>query len=251
MRSSCRSSSGGRSIRKAWFRRQLGFAGGVVALGASLVFGAGLVSYARRQALVPLLLIMPVASLAAVVIGLGHHLWPRFFFFAIGFAVLIVVRGAMVWGILGARLLRLPARATPAVGTALCVLLTLASAASLPAAYRPKQDYAGALSFVETNRQPGDLVVTVGLASFPYSALYQTGWPKVESVEALAGVRAQSARTWVLYTLPDHMQAVYPELLATVRRDFTLVRRFDGTLNGGAVFVYRAERGPSPSAERR
>jgi hypothetical protein len=172
---------------------------------------------------------------------MGHPLWPRFFFFLMGFAILIAVRGAMVAGAWLARPLRLPPARTAVPGTAIVLGLILASAATVPAAWRPKQDFAGARAFVEAHRQAGDAVVTLGLATYPYQAFYRAGWEAADSVDGLNAIRARAARTWVVYTVPLQLQGRHPALLATVRRDFTVVRRFEGTLNGGTIYVCRAD----------
>ena len=80
---------------------EIGFAGGFAACAAFLVFGMGLWSFARTEPVVIPLLILPALSCAAVVVGMGHHVWPRLFFFTFGFGALIVVRGAMMLGQIG------------------------------------------------------------------------------------------------------------------------------------------------------
>ncbi len=220
---------------------RIGFSGSVIGLVAFVVFATGLLSFARTTAAVVGLLIVPLAVCAAVVIGSGHHLWPRFFFFASGFAALVVVRGAMVLGRgIGGRVGFSPARAAFAA-TVATLLLVAGAALAIPNAYAPKQDYVGALRFVEANRVPGDSVVTVGLATFPYQRFYKVDWDSVESVEALEQVRSRAQRTWVVYTLPLHLEAVYPDLMARIRREFRVVRVFPGTLSGGAIVVCRTD----------
>jgi hypothetical protein len=108
-------------------------------------------------------------------------------------------------------------------------------------AYRPKQDFGGALAFVEAGREPGDVVATAGLAVLPYRRLYRTDWQEVDSPGALRAIRAQARRTWFVYTLPTHAQAVYPDLMADVQQHFALQRRFDGSVGDGAVYVLRAD----------
>ena len=87
-----------------------------------------------------------------------------------------------------------------------------------------------------------------GLASIPYRQLYRTDWEEVESVKALDAIRARGRATWFVYTLSTHMEAVHPDLMSEVRSGFALVRRFDGTVGDGAVYVYRAD-GTAPSPE--
>ncbi len=219
---------------------EIGFAGGVFAFGALAVFGAGMWNFARTKPAVIGLFLIPVILCAAVVIALGHHLWPRFFFFAFGFGVLIAVRGAVVLGRWLAKIGGMPARAA-LLGIVAGVGLVFVSALSVPFAYGPKQDYAGALTFVQQERQPGDAVVTVGLATFPYQRLYQVDWTGVESLEALNDIRLRARRTWLLYTFPPELESVYPEVFASIRRDFQVIKEFPGTVGEGAIIVCRSD----------
>ena len=224
---------------------RIGFAGRWAAGAALVALGAGALSYARTAPVLLLFLGLPIACGAATLAVAGHPIWPRFFFFLIGFGVLIVVRGAMEVGRLAARAFRLSPHVAPRLGLAIVLVLIAVSASTLPPAWLPKQDYVGAQRFVEASRQPGDAVVTVGLATFPYRRLYHAGWDAATSVDALNAIRARARRTWVVYTIPLQLQGEYPELMQTIRRDFTLIRAFGGTLNGGTIYVCRAEGAPS------
>jgi hypothetical protein len=41
--------------------------------------------------------------------------------------------------------------------------------------------------------------------------------------------------------MPLHVQATYPEIMATLKRDFTVVKQFPGTLSGGTIYVCRSD----------
>jgi hypothetical protein len=219
---------------------QVGFAGSLVALAALVVFGLGLWSFGRTRPAVVELLILPALFCAIVVVGMGHHLWPRLFFFSFGFAALVVIRGAMLLGEIAVRLLGRATIRASAAGTVLAAGLILVSGVGIPRAYAPKQDFLGALNFVESNKQPGDAVVTVGLATFTYKNLYRRDWKEVKSLEELAAVRAHAKQTWLLYTFPTHVAAVHPDLTSTIQNDFDIVKKFPGTVGDGTVFVVRS-----------
>jgi mannosyltransferase len=222
-----------------------GFAGSAEAAAALVVFGLGLLSFARSAPVVVVFLVLPAAVAVTAIIAMGHPLFPRFFFLLMGFAVLAAVRGAMmVGGSIGRALGLAPGRAALA-GTTVVLLLILASATTVPTAWLPKQDYLGARGFVEAQRRPGDVIVTVGLASFPYRSLYRTGWEAAGSRDALNAIRARAKRTWIVYTIPLQLQGEHPELMAAIREDFTIIRAFGGTLNGGTIYVCRADGAPS------
>ncbi len=220
---------------------QVSFALGAVGLVALAIFGAGLRSYVRSAPAVVGLLLIPAALEAATTIASGHHLWPRLFFFELGFAILIVIRGGLVVGQRAAERLRASPATAAWVGTAVCFVMAATSAVSIPRVYGPKQDYLGALAFVRQAALPGDQMATAGLATFPYNRFLHAGWQEVETPKDLETLRSGASRTWFVYTLSDHMRAVYPDLLTYVQRNFEPVRRFDGTLGDGTVYVYRAE----------
>lgn len=221
----------------------MGVGGGLVALGAVVVLGgaavaaAGTVSLARRAPLFVLLVAMPmVATLAGAALARGT-LYPRFFFFAIGPALLIATCGTRVlaeW--LSARW---PALGPPRRLFALAVgLVAVLSAASLAANYRfPKQDFAGAMAYVVAQRAAGDLVVSTGVPADPYRTLYGQEWPNVTSREALDSLRTGGHRVWVLSTFPRYIEASTPAIAALLRAECPAPRVFPGTVGGGDIHV--------------
>ena len=214
---------------------KLHFAGGIVALVALLIFGAGLFSYGRTKPIVVHLLILPVLIGSVITLALGHPLWPRFFFFNFGLAMLILVRGTMS---LGALFVTEKYRNFP--GTVICILLILVSALALPKAYAPKQDFLGARKFVEENKAPGDVIATVGRISLVYHGYYRLPYRKVETEEALLSLQSDASQLWILYIFPEDVKALYPGMMKLLERDFELIKTFDGTLNGGTVYVRRS-----------
>lgn len=223
---------------------KVGFAGGVGGLAAAGLFASGLLSYARENRFIVALLVLPGLLGAAVVILLQRNFWPRFFFYTMGFLVLIAVRGAMVIGGVLAGLVRrssVDAALGRRIGVALTAGLILLSAASLPIAYRyPKQDYQGALAFVEQRRQPGEAVVAVGLASLPYQRFYAPYLDAIRSLDELNAIRSRSRATWLLYTFPIHLRSRHPDILDSVGSNFRLVKIFPGTVGDGAIYVWRS-----------
>ena len=99
--------------------------------------------------------------------------------------------------------------------------MIFASALSIPSAYAPKQDYYGALVFVEQNKKPGDAIVTVGVTSFPYKKFYKMNWERAETMEDLNAIQSRAERTWLLYTLPLHLQYEYPEMMKSIEQRYT------------------------------
>lgn len=225
---------------------ELSFGGGlIVVLAGMVVLIGGLLSYARQNAIVVGLLIIPSLLTTAVVVGLGHHLWPRFFFFAFGFAAVVVIRGVMVLGETAGRLINMPSVKPAWIGIAGCVALIAVSSLAVRLAYGPKQDYDGALNFVETQAEQGDAIVTTGLATFVYERYYKKDWLQASSTAELDSIRAHAKRTWLIYTFPQVLESTSPGVVDAVKHDFQNMRQFDGTVSDGTVFVIRLVAQPS------
>jgi hypothetical protein len=127
------------------------------------------------------------------------------------------------------------------VGVALCAIVIAASGISVAGAYQPKQDYGGALAFVQHQRRPGDIILTVGLTVFPYQRFYKVDWDNVTTLEELDGARSRGTRTWLIYTMPIVLQAAYPEIMKSIATDFETIRIFRGSLKGGDIVVSRVK----------
>lgn len=229
-----------------------GTAGGLAAvLVGGLMLLTGVLSYWRQNRFVVGLMILPAIATAAAVLATSHNLWPRFFFFEIGFGLLLLVRGAMVWGRASASLLSIKPELGTKLGAAIVVLMMLASVPSLRAAYRPKQDYLGAMKFVESERQAGDPIVTAGDLSTPFQRYYGRPWPTLQTRAELDAILGEGHVTWLVYSMPINLRAIYPDIWETVQNRFETVRVFSGTLAGGEIYVSRsAANGPMRSAAR-
>jgi len=226
----------------------LGLGGGSAGLGTGLVAvgvalgGAGLVSLGCRSPLFVGLFLGPfAATLAGAALARGT-LYPRFFFFAIGPAILVAVRGGFAcadW--LAVRLGR-----SVKFGQQLALagggLVLLASALSLGFNYRyPKQDFEGAMDYVLAERSPVDRVVSVRVPGDPYRRLYARDWPSANSLAELETLRNPDGRTWIVYTMKRYIEAAAPDLAAAIRRECPAPRVFPGTIGDGAVFVCTLE----------
>lgn len=220
---------------------EIGFTGSIVAIAALAIFGAGFLTLLRKNSVIVQLLVIPTFIAAVVTLGLGHHLWPRIFFFAFGFAVIVVVHGVMLLSHTLIQFLHFDSRKAVPVGVILCSGLILISALSVPFVYGPKQDYEAAREFVEAQRRPGDAIVTVGLASVPYRLHYNVNWEEAETLKELNTIRSQAQRTWVIYTLSFQLYSLHPDIVDTIQRDFVIADEFHGTLGDGTIFVYKSD----------
>lgn len=219
---------------------ELAFAGAAVVVGALLLVSAGWLDMLKKQPRAAFAMVLPAILSGGAMKILGHNLWPRFFFFCMGFALLIVIHGAMRVASIAARTLRLQPAWGARVGYALSGAMILASATTVPRVYAlPKQDFTGARDFVEQIRRPGDNVASVGLASLAYAQYYAPRWNVADTGEQLNALRRKGGRTFVVYTLPVDLRAAHPDVWKVVQADFEPYRIFPGTLGGGDVYVCR------------
>lgn len=206
---------------------------------AGLLALAGLMSYGRRDPELAFLIVAPGVLTVLGTVVMGRPIFPRFFFFEIGFVVLVVVRGgAMALGWLRQRVPSLRRRGRVATDRiAVGMVLTIMVLALRPVYRFPKQDFAGALRYVDTVQAPGDVVATTGLAAFPFVEYYERDWPELRSAADVATVRAARSRVWVVYTFPAYVEAMTPEVMTFIRESCPTVRRFPGTVGGGDLIV--------------
>jgi hypothetical protein len=210
-----------------------------LALGASACGVAGVVSVARRAPVLLELLLYPVAVGIAVVAGSGHHVWPRFFFFAAGFAALVTAAGAAAVGERVARRWTRDPRELARAGSAAGAVLVAAVALGLPGAYGAKQRFAEAVALVDRLAGPDDAITTTGPAAMVFRESWQLPWQRVGTADELDRIRATAPHTWLVHSFPIQMRSARPDVAQALDRDFELVARFDGTLHGGEVLVWR------------
>lgn len=207
---------------------------------AALIIACGAWSYYRENRLVFALFALPGACTAAGAFLARGTMYPRFYFFLIGFAVLILVRGLMAiprWIVA-----RWPRLSAPALSAGLATVLLAASAFSLVRNYRyPKQDFEGAIEFVDAERQAGEPVVTAGASTFPLLQYYAKPWEGVETVEKLREILGRGWAVWVVYTFPRYLQSWSPPIAEAIRKEFTVIRVFPGTVGDGDVFVAKSQ----------
>jgi mannosyltransferase len=219
---------------------QLGLGTTLGALAGGLLLIVGLWSYLRQSRFLAALFLLPGLFTVVAVLALRQPIFPRFFFFLAGFGIVVVVRGAMEIGARLSRQRRSDESEAPVtlVGVALVCLLAAASAASLPYDYRyPKQDFEGAMRFVDTHRRDGEPVVTAGGAIYPYLEYYRRDWPGIRSDAQMAAFRANGERVWVVYTLAEYIETGAPDLMRTLRDECAVEQVFRGTVAGGNVTV--------------
>jgi hypothetical protein len=187
-------------------------------------------------------MVLPGFVTAAAVLATSHNFWPRFFFFEIGFALLLLVRGAVVCSEVAAKLLSGGGGFAFRLSNAVLVLMLLASVVPLRAEYlHPKQDYLSAMRFVEGQQRSEEQVVTVGVVTTAFQRYYGRPWPLLETRAQLDAHLTQDRGTWLIYAMPIYIRASQPDVWDEIESRFTVVRVFGGTLSGGEIFVCKSK----------
>lgn len=222
----------------------LGASGTVVAFLVVLIGGVtgilGLAAiFKSNKALGLAIVLPPLTVLVGALLGRGT-MYPRFFFFAAGTGVILLVRGLFGFAELVRRWWpRFPALLA---ATTVSLLLIVVSASSLSLNYRfPKQDFAGAMRYVLATKAPDDVVGFIGIPGDPYRDIYGQDWPTLKTAADINVLR-QRGRTWIIYTFPRYFGVRAPDVAEIIRRDCRERAVFRGTVGGGDMIICTLER---------
>jgi len=215
-------------------------AGFVVTLASAVFALVGLGSLWRRYRLAVAMLIAPAVILTLGLVAVKQPMRPRFFFFASGAAALFAAHGL---GVTAASLARRSAFRSigkgPLLGSLAAVLVAL-SVVSLPRNYRlPKQDFDGAVRFLDAVESNGTRVAMIGPACLALARYYEKTWPCIGRVDELHAMGENGQRLVVVHTLTEFTD---PNLSARLRADCPVVQRFAGTVGFGDIVVCDATR---------
>lgn len=219
-------------------RSLLSGAGVPAALAGGVLAMVGALTLMRRTPLAVALLLMPAVVTAGAIVILGQPLRPRFFFFLSGAAAIFVGRGvgALASSMAGRRWNE-PSVAPVAVVAAGVFCLIAASAVALPRNYQvPKQDFEGAVRFLEGEEAGGAQIAVAGPACLPLDTYFKkTGWPCLRSADDLTELAEGDAPVRVVYTLPDYIEP--PVVREWLLGSCLVVKVFPATLGGGEMTV--------------
>ena len=203
---------------------------------AVLAMVAGIWSYSKQGILVWGVLFLPVMVtlfFVSIIIGV---LFPRFLSGSMVFFLLIGVRGGFVLS--RAVLPALTAQQVTVIG----LIVALATIVMLPGAWKPKQDFAAAVRFIDKQRAPGDVVVC---SSMTYKGLHTYSGMDCDlvlSVPELNELENTHSRTWLLYSIPIYFQGQFPDLWMKVQNEYSPVTQIKGTVGGGDIIIMLKER---------
>ena len=203
----------------------------------------GVLRMLKTAPLVPITVLVHIPLTLVVLVALSFRVWPRFFFVDIAFICLFLVEGAFFLGDRAGLLLgklRVGRPQPQALGIVFALLGILASLAILPRNYlHPKQDFVGARNFIEANRNPQSIVLTLGLATMPYSEYYAPAWKALETMGELEAAQQSKPDVWVVYSFPAVTERRYKDVTDYLASHFQ-AWHFPGTLGDGDVLVFRS-----------
>ncbi|MEZ4414399.1 MAG: glycosyltransferase family 39 protein [Gemmatimonadota bacterium] len=214
-------------------------------LAGGTLFAVGLASYLRRRPLAFALFVVPgVVTIAGALLARGT-MYPRFFFFLVGFAMLVLARGVFATSsFLAERLRRGPVAEVLGrrLATTVTVLIALVFARSLEYDYRfPKQDWVGAATWMDENVPDGTTIVTVGVSVWPFQHYLPRPWSAIAEgeEERVREWREQGRSVWVVYVFPRYLENTHPDLARWISDDCDSRQQFDGTLGSGDIYACR------------
>lgn len=238
------------AIRELVTSLQIGFSGSGVLLVGGFVVLVGMASFLRRDSAAVAFLVIPCGLAVLLMTSIGYTLFPRFFFFAMGFGVVIVIHGATVLGQVAARVLDLEPRKAALVALLPSLLLVAGSVLSLQHVYFPKQSYAQSIAYLEERLQPADTVAVIGVAELPYLTYYGKDWSHVGTAEEIETLLQRApGRVWAIYTLPVQLHSAHPDIVALLESRFTTEMVFYSSLGGGEIVLSLST--DTPSADDR
>jgi len=214
----------------------------VAALATTLFVGIGIAESHRREPILGAVLLMHIPLTLIILLALSTRIWPRFFFADMGFVLFFLTQGVFASCEMISRIVRRKTGANWSGRTLFqisAVLMLMISSLLLVRNYRfPKQNLAGAVAFVESQRTEEDETVTLGVASVVFADYFRTGWSPVETAAELQSVQSEAGRTWLVMAFPHRTTRKYADVMNQLGRHFVLAREFRGTLGDGNVVVY-------------
>lgn len=213
-----------------------------LAVPAVMLACVGLASYWKQNRTIAVILLLPAIVTAAGVMAMHRPMHPRFLFFMASTAALLFMRGLFVTtGWVRGHWRHSTWRGRKRIDLE-AVAALVALAVMLPALVggylRPKQDYQGALAYLDRHAAPGEEVVVVGItAALPLQRYYGRAWRRVSDEEELRRLTDTGKKTWLVYTIPRYLERGAPELMRGIRRNFEIRAVFPGTLAGGEIVV--------------
>jgi hypothetical protein len=225
-------------------RTGIGQAGPIVAIVGTAVLALsalGAIALYRDAPLFAPATFVHIILTAGLLMAVGMRIWPRFFFVDIGFLMLLIVMGVRLSCAVFALFL-----GGEKVSRYLFVLAAIAMVAiSSWQAKRnydfPKQDLAGAYSFAENLRKPGDRVYAIGYSGQDFRDYYHADWPIIFTNDEYLAVMAMPGPVILVVGFPGRNYRDVPQLAADKDTVLSEAGYFRGTLGDGDIIILKRD----------
>ena len=213
---------------------------GYMGLAIAAIAGAvGVVIWYRCHPVSLFVLSLPIIiqAITFLIMGVGIH--PRYF--AIAIPVIYVAGGITFFYISNAVLSRIISGATTRqlIHSVMLGIVVIVAAYPLIRYYSvPKQDFQGALHFVEQLAKPDDIKVGIQTVGTIMTENYGSSFVRVDKLEQLLDLERSGKRLWIVMTLERIMAAADPALVNHIKGKYKLLKRLPGTVGDGSMQIY-------------
>lgn len=226
--------------------------------GPFAVFGAflflaiaipGFVSLARRNWILVLTFVLPIFITALCLIAKGLTISPRFFLLALPFTILVAVESVCIISKVGVSLVG--KRDSALYSRVAIVLILVASVVSLVSLVKyysiPKQPYRASIEYIETIKQPDDIVLVIHLAEIGYRYycnqldIRESGnYFFVRSLDKLNKVLHMRSKksVYLVTTFPRALHIVCTDLERRIKENWTIINTFPATIGDGHISIW-------------
>ena len=205
-----------------------------VAVGG-LLAAFGWMDFWKKNRWVALAFLLSAGWGVLAIVVLQYGAYPRAFLYCLPFALLFIVRGARCAGE--------AVSARPLAGDMVAGFLVLCSIGSLYFLYRhPKQDYSGALTWVDQRRAVTEILAGAGMAGGVYQLYYRPDLPVVLTLDELRTLEQSRKTVWVLFSFTRDMRLRYGPLYDYLQANYRIEAALPGTLDDGTIYIVRRDR---------
>lgn len=199
----------------------------------------GLIRWWRHHSMSVIVLTLPLILQGIVFVALGFGIHPRYF--AIALPVVFITGACGIIMLTAWSFAKLPmgTSARRPLLTFLLGLVIVASAYPTMRLYQyPKQDFQGVLHFVQRQAPPDAIKVGVHSAGSILGEYYDANFTRLESLDQLKTYESKKEPVWVVTTLERTLKAGSPDLYEHIKKEYTPIKRFPGTIGDGTIHVY-------------
>lgn len=213
-----------------------GYAGLAIATIAGII---GIVIWLQIHPVSLFLLTLPLVIQGVVFLIMGVGIHPRYFSIAIP---IIYFAGGITFFQLTRLILNMmiaSVRIQQLIHSVLLGLVVIVSAYPLIRYYSiPKQDFQGALHYVQTLAEPGDIRVGIQSVGSIMKDNYNADFIRVDTLDELLEQEQSQKPIWIVMTLERIMEVADPALVNHIRENYVLLKSFPGTVGDGSMQIY-------------